>query len=311
MQVRALRSVIHHRLYFTLTFLACLGLYFLTPSLPAIGDGILFGAAGVMIFALLFLERAIAMLQRRPLTNAGLAGVALVAVLSVVGVHRSLYNFAPTPAMTEHMAFNEQAERVTFVEQRPDEAGTDRVVATFPKQFWLLKTFALNVLLLVVAAALGDLLSRQVEKASHLWAIVILSAVMDLWSVTAGVTAQIVASPSACYYFLLNWPLAGQGGVTYPLIGATDFLFVALFLFLVHKFQLVPARNVIGLAVAMALAVLSAVILGRGVPALPYLGAAMLIINFRAVLPERRELLQIAVGAAVSLGIFSVLWRVM
>ena len=132
---------------------------------------------------------------------------------------------------------------------------------------------------------------------------------MDLWSVGGGVTKEIVASPCTAYYFLLNWPLAGKGGVTSPLIGATDFLFVALFLFLAERFHLSLSRNALGMAAAVALSVLAAVVLRQGVPALPFIAAAVLILNFREIKPDRREVLQIAVGTVLLLALFSAVWQ--
>ena len=97
--------------------------------------------------------------------------------------------------------------------------------------------------------------------------------------------------------------------MTYPLIGATDFLFVALFLSIVRRFGLPLGQNVAALGVAMGASVLGAVVLQRGLPALPFLGAAALILNFRAVRPDRRELLQIAAGTAAILAVLILLGR--
>ena len=63
------------------------------------------------------------------------------------------------------------------------------------------------------------------------------------------------------------------------------------------------------MAGAVAGAILSALVLQRGVPALPFIGAAVLVLNFREIRPDRKELLQIIAGAAVILAIFALLWR--
>jgi hypothetical protein len=299
-----------NRHFFSLVFLVALVLYLLTPFLPETDFSLLVGAAGVVAFSFLFLGRAAQALQAKRPSNALLFAAALFSILGVYGLNRSLYNFETTPPVGGSVFSVEEAGRVIFVEKTGDEPGEDRVIASYTKHFWLAKTFSINVLLLAAALSLGVLVGKQVEKASHIFAIVVLGSVMDLWSVGVGVTEEIVSSPGSSYYFLLNWPLAGKGGVTYPLIGATDFLFVALFLFLAHRFHFPVSRNVIGMAAAVAFSVLSALVLQRGMPALPFIAAAVLVLNFRAILPDRRELTQIAVGTVVLLALFSILWRV-
>lgn len=203
----------------------------------------------------------------------------------------------------------EEADRVVFIDAAAAKDAGTMTRTTYPKRYWIAKTLTIDVLLLVAATSIGALVARQILKPSHLVAVAVLGAAVDLWSVSAGVTREITASPHTSYYFLLNWPLPGKGGVTYPLIGATDFLFVTLFLSTARRFELPLARNVAGLAAAMSASVLSAVILGRGLPALPFLGVAMLVLNYRAVRPDRKELLQIAAGTAAILAALFLLGR--
>jgi hypothetical protein len=300
-----------NRHYFSVLFFASLSLYLLTPSLPETHFSLLLGAAILVVSSFFFLARATQVLQENRSSNALLIAAAFLSLLGVYGANRSLYNCRATPPPGEHTFFVEKANEVIFVEKTGAEPGEHRVVASYVKRFWLAKTFSINLFLLAAALSLGVLVGRQVEKASHIFAIVVLGSVMDLWSVSGGVTKEIAASPYSAYYFLLNWPLAGQGGVTYPLIGAADFLFVALFLFLARRFHFSIPRNTMGMAAAFALAVLTALVLQRGVPALPFIAAAVLVLNFRAILPNRREGLQIAVGTVVLITLFSILWKVM
>jgi hypothetical protein len=283
----------------------CALLYLATPYLPVPG-GVLAAAGAVVLSGFLFVVPATAVLQRRPARGALLAAGALVAAAGVALANRSLYDFrTPPPAVQPFMV--EEADRVVFVDAAaPQDAAAVRRT-TYPKRHWLAKTLVIDVLLLAAATAGGALIARQIVKPSHLVAVAVLGAAVDLWSVSAGVTKEITASPHTCYYFLLNWPLPGKGGVTYPLIGATDFLFVALFLTTVRRFGLPLARNVAGLAAAMTASVLSAVLLGRGLPALPFLGAAALAVNHRALRPDRKELVQIAIGTAAILAVLFLL----
>ena len=297
-----------HR-FFILLFLAALALYLLTPFLPETDFSLLIGAASLVSFSFLFLGRATRVLQENIPSNTLLFAAALLSVLGVYGVNRSLYNYGTTPSVGDNIFFVEKAEKVVFVEKTGDETGEHRVVASYVKRFWLAKTFSINLFLLGAALSLGVLVGKQVEKASHIFAIVVLGSVMDLWSVSGGVTKEIAASPYSCYYFLLNWTLAGKGGVTYPLIGATDFLFVTLFLFLAHRFHLSVSRNALGMAAAVALSILCALVFQRGVPVLPFMAAAVLVLNFREILPDRRELAQIVVGTVVLLALVSVFWK--
>jgi hypothetical protein len=298
-----------NRHFFSLVFIANLALYLLTPFLPETDFSLLIGATAVVVFSFLFLVRAVRALQEKIPSNTILLAAAFLSVLGAYGLTRSLYNFRATPPVGEKVFFVEKAEKVVFVEKTGDGPGEHRVVAGYIKRFWLAKTFSINLCLLAAALSLGVLVGKQVEKASHIFAIVVIGSVMDLWSLSGGVTEEIAASPYNCYYFLLNWPLAGKGGMTYPLIGATDFLFVALFLFLAHRFHFSVSRNALGMAAAVALSVLSALVLQKGVPALPFIAAAVLVLNFRAILPDRRELTKIAVGTVVLVALLSILWK--
>lgn len=286
---------------------ACALLYVSMPVLPLPG-GVLTAAGAVVLAGFLFVVSATGILERRQASGALLVAVALAAAGGVALLNRSLYNYRSLPPAAR-LFMIEEADRVIFLDAAaPRDAGTT-TRTVYPKRHWIAKTLAIDVLLLVAATSIGVLVARQILKPSHLVAVAVLGAAVDLWSVTEGVTREITASPHTCYYFLLNWPLPGKGGVTYPLIGATDFLFVALFLATVRRFGLPLARNVAGLAAAMSASVLSAVLLGHGLPALPFLGAVALALNYRAIRPDRKELLQIAAGTAAILAALMLLGR--
>lgn len=277
--------------------------------MKAFPGSVLFGAFAICFFAFLFLTRLTKIIHERNTSDFILVSVLLISLAGVAFVNSSLYNFNRVPTSKKAVKLIEEGDRLALKQLEKMEDTEGKVIFEMTKKFWIPKMFAINFLLFAVALSAGCLLGKKVEKASHIFAIIALGAVMDYWSVSSGVTKNIISSKLNCYYFLFNWTVAGSDNITYPLIGSTDFLFIVLFLFLARKFDLGILANSAGLFAGVALSILSASVLGYGIPALPFIGLSVFLINFRKILPDRNELLQIIVGSVVIYTVFSVAWK--
>lgn len=160
-----------------------------------------------------------------------------------------------------------------------------------------------SVLLLVAAAfALGRIIAVRIDVPAILLPLVLLASVLDVWSVYRGVTGELIASKSAALdYLLVAYPAVHRGGVL-PYIGVADLLFSSILLGAALGFRFGAARTVAALFAGFLATFLVVAITRTGVPALPFLSLAFVIINFRSLSFRARDLLLVAaVGAGVLL----------
>src|SRR4029078_10975698 len=113
-------------------------------------------------------------------------------------------------------------------------------------------------------------------------------------------------SPRLLSLFALSWPMVGTARIE-PLLGVGGVVFVALYVAAATRHRLSRARTV--LALASALVVTAAVVMGLAlpIPALPFLGAAMLIAHPAARLPPVAERKKALVALLALTAVFATL----
>lgn len=136
--------------------------------------------------------------------------------------------------------------------------------------------------------AVGASVGIRVASAGHLLAVALVSAAVDFWSVNApsGVTHAIVANPVLLQVLTVRAAVP-HGGAAQPTIGFGDVVFAALYATTCAKFGLSARRTTVALAAGLLAAGAAAMAIGSpgGVPALPFLGAAVV-----AAHPQSRTL---------------------
>jgi len=126
----------------------------------------------------------------------------------------------------------------------------------------------------LLGLALGSLLQTPVEAVG----IAILVAAVDIYSVAAGPTKVIVEEhEEVLNAFTLAFHPIGSDGVAQ--IGASDFVFFALFLAAASRFHLNPTATWIGMTASLGLTLLLSYELDRALPALPLLSLGFLLAN--------------------------------
>lgn len=177
----------------------------------------------------------------------------------------------------------------------------------------VIATSALVLVLLTIGGTLaGAVIGWRIAHPGHLVVVAIASSLADLWSVlTPGApSARVVEDAPTLSAIAIGFPMLGTLAIE-PLLGVGDVVFVALYLAAARKHGLGVGRTSVALALAFAATGVTVIALERALPALPFLGAAMLIAHPAARLPpahERRTAV-IGVGVLVLLGAVLVLSR--
>ena len=132
--------------------------------------------------------------------------------------------------------------------------------------------------LALVSLCVGSLVGRRVESIGHLPAVFLVSSAMDLWSVTSpsGPTRAVTRNPALLR--LLTVSVVPPGDTApHPVIGFADVAFAALYLAAVARFGLPMKRAAALVFLGLAASGMLAMTLQRPVPALPLLGAAVVL----------------------------------
>jgi hypothetical protein len=139
----------------------------------------------------------------------------------------------------------------------------------------------INLTLLGIALCGGILLSETIKKPSYLIPLVVAAGLADIWSVSFGVTNEIIQSRTAMNYLLFSFPVSRKDIL--PVIGVTDFIFAAMFLSLSFRFGMPVSRTRILVAASFFISITVAVFCGFGMPVLPVMGLFFVIGQYEYV----------------------------
>lgn len=144
--------------------------------------------------------------------------------------------------------------------------------------------------LLVLGSMLGQVVGAAIEHPGHLLFVALVSSIADAASVLhpSGPSAAIVQSEQALSLLALPFAFLGTDA-TPPLLGVGDVVFAALYAGSARRHRLPQGRTLS--ALSLGFLVTMGVVIGTElpVPALPFLGAAMLIAHPEARRPPARE----------------------
>ncbi len=133
-----------------------------------------------------------------------------------------------------------------------------------------------NLGMLAAAVALGWLVARGLKKPSYLILAAVVGALTDIYSVYSGPSKQVLHS-EVFPYVSFQWGVFGQGVI--PCVGAGDFIFLCLFFVGVRRFNLDDRKTLLAMIAAFGLGFLSLVLSPKGVPALPFMAALLLLVH--------------------------------
>ncbi len=149
---------------------------------------------------------------------------------------------------------------------------------------------AVLVALLSAGTLLGALVGGSIEHPGHLLFVVLVSALSDTFSVTQpqGPSAAIAQSAQMLSLLALPWPMLGTGQIA-PFLGVGDVLFTSLYLAAGRAHGLPAGRTWLALGAAFFVTMLTVAATALPIPALPFLGAAMLVAHPAARRPPQRD----------------------
>jgi hypothetical protein len=145
-----------------------------------------------------------------------------------------------------------------------------------------------NLGMLMAAIGLGLWVGRGLQKPNYLVMAALVGALTDVFSVYAGPTKHLLGT-GAFPYVSFHWGILGQGGVM-PIVGAGDFVFLALYFFGARKFGLDDRKTLLAMIAALGLGFWTGWWFQVAIPALPFMSAALLSVHGRELLakiPER------------------------
>jgi len=163
--------------------------------------------------------------------------------------------------------------------------------------------------LLVGGALAGTVVGSRIQHAGHLLVVAWVSTLADAYSVlsASGVSARVVESAEWLPLLAVSWPIYGTDAIE-PVLGVGDVVMVALYLTAVRRHGLRERRTVVALAVAFAAVLVALFASGIALPALPFLGVAVVAVHpeARRLRPEDRK--PALLGVAVLTVLFAILW---
>ncbi|AKF08394.1 hypothetical protein [Sandaracinus amylolyticus] len=156
------------------------------------------------------------------------------------------------------------------------------------------------VALLTGGAVSGGVVGARIQHAGHVVIVAVVSSLADVWSVLspAGPSAAALESAPMLSVLALPFPMLGTRAIE-PLLGIGDVVFVALYLTVSRRFALGVRRTIVALGIAFAVTAASVIALERALPALPFLGAAILVAHPETRLPPPHERRVAAIGIGV------------
>ncbi len=155
---------------------------------------------------------------------------------------------------------------------------------------------------LTLGTTLGASVGLRIQHAGHLLAVALASSAADIWSVHApeGVTHAVVHTRDVALQRMFTVS-AAVPPFRFPeaVIGLGDVIFVALYLATAERHELSRPRMIAALACGLLAAGAIAIVLARPIPALPAIGAAVVLFTPQARVIQRHDRFPTAVAAAL------------
>lgn len=146
------------------------------------------------------------------------------------------------------------------------------------------------IALLTAGSLLGSVVGASIEHAGYVLFVAIVSSLADAASVLhpSGPSAQIVESEAALSLLALPFAFLGTSD-TPPLLGVGDVVFTAIYVAAGRRHSLPVSRTLLALVLAFAVTAAVVVSTELPVPALPFLGLAMVVAHPEARRPPEHE----------------------
>ena len=177
-----------------------------------------------------------------------------------------------TPRLLAIGAVSAALGLITALLARPGDLGEG------PGVLVLLALCVANLSRILAAACLGISLARHVSSVGVILIVAAAAVASDLFSVFAGPTKVLMQEDSPVLdVLLLVFPTFGSA-LGFGL-GVSDFIFLALFAAAGRFLDLRYVATLLGVCLATLLALTAGLLLGRPLPALPFIAIAFVVVN--------------------------------
>lgn len=183
-------------------------------------------------------------------------------------------------------------------------ACTLAALALYAQGVGLTEALAVTVALLLGCSLLGTVIGGAIEHPGQIIFVAIVSSAADVFSVfhPSGPTAAIAQSEVALSVVALPWPMLGSPNIE-PFLGAGDVVFAALYAGCARRHDLALGRTALALSLGFGLAMFAVVVLEQALPALPFLGLMMVVLEPACRRPPERDRVR---GYAIACGMVGV-----
>ena len=169
----------------------------------------------------------------------------------------------------------------------------------------LLAAATVTAALLAAGTLTGSVVGSAIEHPGHIGFVAVASSLADVASVysPAGVTAAVVRSPALLSVLSLPWPMLGTPQFE-SFLGIGEVLFSSLYLAASRGNGLSVRRTLLALCGGFVLTLFALLLFELDIPALPFLGAAVVLAQPRTRRPAEADRRRGLVGMALLLLIF-------
>jgi hypothetical protein len=163
--------------------------------------------------------------------------------------------------------------------------------------------------LLTIGCLVGGYIGGLLEYPGMLMVVAYVAALGDCFSVfhAGGLTASVLANPRALALLTLSFPVLGTERVA-PLVGVGDVAFVCLFAVGARRLGLDSRRTLVALLLALCCVVVAVEAGGYALPAVPFMGAAVVAAHPEVRRLPRREVPRILVNLVAITCLLGGLW---
>ncbi len=169
----------------------------------------------------------------------------------------------------------------------------------------LLAAATVTAALLVAGTLAGSAVGSAIEHPGHIGFVAIASSLADVASVysPAGVTAAVMKSPAMLSVLSLPWPMLGTAQIE-PFLGVGEVVFSSIYLASSRVHGLSVRRTMLALCGGFVLTLFALLLFEQAIPALPFLGAAVVLVHPKARKPAEADRRRGLAGIALLLLIF-------
>jgi hypothetical protein len=145
--------------------------------------------------------------------------------------------------------------------------------------------------LMLLAIFLGSTISHIIREPNLLLPVAMFAAAVDFWNVYHGWLGQVVATkPEVVSAVTVHMPTPVPG-IPYVMIGMGDFVFMALYMTAIYRFDLNTKGTFWLTYILVTVSMLIVVVSGAPLPALVPIAVAVIAANARRIKLKREELL--------------------